>query len=117
MANDPMFRRFIGVKAYNPNIPSVPCDATRSVTAQFTMSPLPFSAIHIDTTWLRIGIFVVTEKNKIYLHMDDQNNLFGNKTSEVCVGQVLLTDGIWNGMASIDVDTIRTEHPYMIHPF
>jgi hypothetical protein len=103
--------RFMGMGAYNPDLPPT-LFQDGALTLQFG-----YDRRHISTlieSDERVGVVVLYQDKKIYLYTDEHSNLFGNKSSETCIGRLLTGNHTWNGMATIDLLSIRKYHHFSI---
>ena len=54
------------------------------------------------------------ETTLLHLYVDEDAQLFANKTSEVAVGQLNIVRNMWTGTANIDMEYIKSETPFAI---
>lgn len=108
-----MDSRFMGMEAYNPQIPYA-LFQDGSPTLLFTYDRRHLSTL-IDSTWERVGVVVAYQNKTISVYTDEASHLFGDKSSNICIGKLLTTRAQhWNGMATLDIRSIQKYYPFAI---
>jgi hypothetical protein len=107
-----LYFKFMGVNGFHDKLPCVPFE-DGTPTVQFTYHT-QFNSVMVEQTWERTGVVVITKKHKLYLYTDENSNLFGDKSTNFCLGQLTIVDDKWDGTASLDIETIQYLHPKTI---
>jgi len=103
--------RFMGMDAYNPDLLTHVLFRDGAPTLQFGYDRRHISTLKESDE--RVGVVVVYQGKKIYLYTDEHSNLFGDKSTNICIGRLLRgRNDIWNGMATLDLLSIRKYHPF-----
>ncbi len=105
--------RFMGMTAYNPDLPTTLFrDGALTLQFGYYRHHIP---CNIDSTNKRVGVVIVHYGTKIYLYTDEKSNLFGDKSSNTCVGKLLITrNSTWNGMVSLNIPYVQVVFPFAI---
>jgi len=102
----------MGMSNYNPNLP-IHVFRDGAPTLQFGYDRR-YTTTHVDSTDERVGVVIIYKNKKIYVYTDEASNLFGNKSSDTCIGKLLCGIHQWNGMAMLNLDYMYTHHPFSI---
>lgn len=64
----------------------------------------------------RIGILIESSEHLYHVYVDEDADLFIDDTTNLCVGKLNMVRNanMWDGTASLDVDTIHTLYPYTV---
>jgi len=83
-------------------------------TIKFTLGGT-FTTTLMESTTPRIGVLVETNDHLYHVHVDEEANLFMDKTSNECVGKVnVLPIDVWDGSVSLDTETIHRKYPFSV---